>query len=49
MLERVPCSVIHSGVCVCVLTSRRYVQAELVHGRTAMTGVAGILIPGVST
>jgi hypothetical protein len=25
-----------------------YVQAELVHARTAMTAVAGILIPGVS-
>lgn len=28
---------------------RWYQQAELVHGRTAMTAVAGILIPGVST
>jgi len=27
---------------------RRYVQAELVHCRYAMTAVAGILIPGVS-
>eukprot|EP00798_Chlamydomonas_sp_ICE-L_P010807 gene10807-16956_t len=26
-----------------------YVQAELVHGRTAMTAVAGILIPGLLT
>lgn len=26
---------------------RWYVQAELVHGRTAMAAVAGILIPGV--
>ena len=26
----------------------RYVQAELVHARFAMTAVAGILIPGVS-
>ena len=25
----------------------RYQQAELINGRTAMTGVAGILIPGV--
>jgi hypothetical protein len=28
---------------------RWYQQAELVHARTAMTAVAGILIPGVST
>lgn len=28
---------------------RWYVQAELVHGRTAMTGVAGIIIPGALT
>ena len=28
---------------------RWYVQAELFHGRTAMTAVAGILIPSVST
>lgn len=28
---------------------RWYQQAELVHGRTAMTGVAGILIPGLLT
>jgi light-harvesting complex I chlorophyll a/b binding protein 5 len=44
-------------VCVCLLLQglgkdpealRWYVQAELVHGRTAMTGVAGILIPAVS-
>lgn len=27
---------------------RWYQQAELVHSRTAMTAVAGILIPGVS-
>jgi hypothetical protein len=27
---------------------RWYVQSELVHGRTAMAAVAGILIPGVS-
>ncbi|GBF87630.1 light-harvesting protein of photosystem I [Raphidocelis subcapitata] len=26
-----------------------YVQSELVHGRTAMTAVAGILIPGILT
>ena len=32
-----------STCCVC-----RYVQAELVHSRFAMTAVAGILIPGVS-
>lgn len=29
--------------------TRRYVQAELVHCRTAMAAVAGILIPSVST
>ena len=28
---------------------RWYQQAELVHGRTAMTAVAGILIPSVMT
>ncbi|KAI8473196.1 MAG: light harvesting complex a protein [Monoraphidium minutum] len=28
---------------------RWYVQSELVHGRTAMTAVAGILIPGILT
>jgi light-harvesting complex I chlorophyll a/b binding protein 5 len=28
---------------------RWYVQAELVHCRTAMAGVAGILIPAVSS
>jgi hypothetical protein len=28
---------------------RWYVQAELVHCRTAMVGVAGILIPSVSS
>lgn len=28
--------------------ARRYVQAELVHCRTAMAAVAGILIPSVS-
>lgn len=28
--------------------TRRYVQAELVHCRTAMAAVAGILIPSVS-
>lgn len=28
---------------------RWYVQSELIHGRTAMTAVAGILIPGILT
>ncbi|KAK9841317.1 hypothetical protein WJX74_003752 [Apatococcus lobatus] len=28
---------------------RWFVQAELVHGRTAMIGVAGILLPGIAT
>jgi len=30
-------------------TLRWYVQAELVHGRTAMTAVAGILFPAIAT
>ena len=36
-------------VCSTTLSSlRRYQQAELINGRTAMTAVAGIVLPGVS-
>lgn len=49
--------VICSALIVCCLQNlskdpearRWYVQAELVHCRTAMVGAAGILLPAVST